>query len=104
MAHPNNTKILKLRVLIARKNQMELAKEIGLSRSCVNQLEIGTQVNPSLDTIIKYLNKFNISIFEFVDQKTAKKLIISFTKNLVDDKIITHQIAADICKHLSVKL
>ena len=104
MAHPNSTKILKLRTTIARKTQTQLAKKLNLSQPCVNQLETGAQKNPSLDTIVKYLNEFNISFFEFVDTKTSKKLIVAFTKNLVDDKVISMVTANNICKSIGVKL
>ena len=103
MAGVNNTKVLKLRVIHSRTTQTELSKKIGLSQSCINQLEIGTQTNPSLDTVVKYLTNFNISFFEFVDKETAKKLLISFTKNLVDDEVIDIEKAAEICRYYEVK-
>lgn len=90
--------------MFKKLTQHQLSKKIGLSQSCINQLEIGTQKNPSLDTINKYIELFDISIFEFVDSATSKKMLISFTKKLVSDNVISIETAAAICKYYSIKL
>lgn len=50
-------------------SQQKLAEKTGLSYNLITKIEQGASVNPTMDSLIKIADAFNISIDELVGRK-----------------------------------
>lgn len=65
--------------------QKQLAKSTGLSISYIQQLEYGTRLNPTFDTISLISEALNISVDELTNQnREGSKVCSSMHENLND--------------------
>ena len=81
------------------KDGKQASKEMGISYSLLFFLENGRNKNPKIKTVVGFCEYYNISIFEFLDKKTAKSSLLRFLYNLVSNDIITLESASRIYKY-----
>jgi transcriptional regulator with XRE-family HTH domain len=94
----NTKKLIKLRT-IADESQLSVSRKIGVSVTTLHKLECGKNQNPCLDSIVKICEFYNISVFDFLDGKTAKSLFVRMIKEWVDEGVIDETTAQKIYKH-----
>lgn len=80
-------KIKKIRIIL-KKNQKEMAKELGISQSYLCEIEKGTK-KPNGNTVIRLLNNFNVS---------CEWLISGVGPVFIDNKNLFYVKAADMCE------
>lgn len=81
---------LKLLRLYHRMSQVQLAKEIGLSRSFVSELESDSGKKPSIDVLERYAAFFNIpvsSLLLFAERSTSPD-VTDKTRVYAADKVL----------------
>lgn len=95
----NGDKLIKVR-LLKGLSQRQLADELETSHTLVNLIESGKNVNPKLNTVIKYCDYLNITIFDFIGIKKSKSMFLKMIKEWVSEGIINDDDAKNIQTHI----
>jgi len=94
-----NSDAIKRHRVLTGKDSKQAAKDMGISHSLLFFLENGRNKNPKIKTVVRFCEEYNISIFEFLDKKTAKSTMLRFLYPLVYNNIISIDAASEIYKH-----
>lgn len=97
----DGNRIMKLR-LLKGLNQRQLSQILGISNTLVNVIESGKNTNPKLDTIIKYCEFFNITVFDFIGAEKSKNMFLKMIKEWEEEGIIDGSTSAKIYAHTFV--
>jgi transcriptional regulator with XRE-family HTH domain len=94
-----NSDAIKRHRILTGKDGKQAAKDMGISHSLLFFLENGRNKNPKIKTVVGFCEHYNISIFEFLDKKTAKSTMLRFLYPLVSNDVISIEAASKIYKH-----
>lgn len=94
----NSDALQRYRKLIG-KDGKTVSKEMDISYSLLFFLENGRNKNPKIKTVVTFCEYYNISVFEFLDKKTAKSSMLRFLYPLVANNIISIDAASKIYKY-----
>lgn len=91
-----NSNALERQRKLLGKDGKEVSREMKISYSLLYSLESGRNKNPKINTVVQFCEYYNISVFEFLDKKTAKSSLLRFLYALVNNEVITLDAASKI--------